>query len=249
MCPRIRSFAKPSRATAVLIAAAAAGASLAALPPTALAGRFDTHRGSDHREYRHDGRNDDRHHDHDGHRDGDQRPRGHLDIHIGAGGPPVICPPPPRVVEERVWVESVCRIVVDRVWAEPVYRTVIDRVWIEPVVRTIPDRKWLPDRYECRDVVRYDRFGRRSTCREYVLVERGHFVDCPRDVIITPGRFEERPRQELISGGRWDTVERQELVCAGHWETRLVEAHAAPPAPRPYEGPFTRIDLRLPLPR
>jgi hypothetical protein len=240
-------LARPARTAAILLAAFAGAAAIVAAPSTALADRFDTRRDNDRHDVRRDddrrdGRRD-RHHDHD-----DRRAGGHVGIRIGAlSPPPVICPPPPRVVEERVWIDPVYRTVCDRVWVEPVYCTVIDRVWIEPVVRAIPDRKWVPDRHEWREVVHYDRHGHRCTSREYVLVERAHFIDCTRDVILTPGRWEERPHQELVCAGRWEMVDRQELVSPGHWETRLVETCPRPaPAPR---GSYARIDLRVPIGR
>src|SRR5688572_9881968 len=85
---------------------------------------------------------------HDDHRDrDDHRARPSIGISIGGhtGGPVVDCPPPARVVHERVYVEPVYRTVAERKWVEPVYRTVTDRVWVEPVVKQIPDRKWVPD--------------------------------------------------------------------------------------------------------
>ncbi len=148
-------------------------------------------------------------------------PRHSIGISIGTrtGGSIIDCdpPPPPRVVHQRVYVEPVYRTVVERKWVEPVYRTVADRVWVPPVVRTIPDRKWVPDHYEWRDVVTYDHYGRRRCERQYVLVARGHFVDCPRTVEIAPGRWDTcAPRQELVCEGRWEECPRQELVSAGY---------------------------------
>ena len=141
-----------------------------------------------------------------------------IGISIGAGSGPAIvdCPPPaPRIVEERVWVEPVYRTVIDRKWVEPVYRTVTERTWVPPVTRTIPDRRWIPDRYEWRDVTTYDHYGRRRYSREYVLVERGHFIDSPREVEIAPGHWDEcGTRQELVSAGHWEDCPRQELYAS-----------------------------------
>jgi hypothetical protein len=239
---------------------------LAALPATALADPGDRDRGERYRDNdRRDSRGDEARRDHDRDRDygkhrdydrnhdrDDHRPRPTIGISIGTrtGGAIVDCdPPPPRVVHERVYVEPVYRTVADRKWVPPVYRTVTDRVWVEPVVRTIPDRKWVPDRYEWRDVVYHDHYGRRRCKQEYVLVERGHFVDCPRTVEIVPGRWDTCTRQELVCEGKWETCERQELVAAGYWTTRPVAVVAPAPPPRHYESSHARIDLRFPLGR
>jgi hypothetical protein len=195
--------------TASRLAAACLFASvLTALPATASADRRD----DDRRRENYDRGERYRRDDYRGHSSG------RVDIHIGGGSAPY-CAPPPRVVEETVWVE-------------PVYRTVTDRVWVEPVVERIPDRTWVPDRHEWRDVVRYDRHGRRYCSREYVLVEPAHFVECTREVVVRPGR--------------WETCTRQELVCAGHYETRPIVV--APPPPVRNDG-FARIDLRFPIGR
>lgn len=179
-------------------------ATLGVLSAPALAGRFDgggtggrnpdrdDDRGRRYERHDRDARSGDRHDDR-----GDGRGVGYVGIQIGGG---TICPPPPRVIEERVWVP-------------PVYRTVYDRVWIEPVTRTEYERVWVTDRYEWRDAVRCVN-GRDIVVRDYVLVEPGHYVDQPRTVVVTPGRFEDRPRQEL--------------VCVGRWEVRTVAVAGAP---------------------
>ncbi|MEA2707553.1 MAG: hypothetical protein QOF78_154 [Phycisphaerales bacterium] len=206
-------------------------AAIAALPETtALAA---DHRGDDRGDrYRRD--------------DNRARPRPSIGISFGGGGI-VERAPEPVAVEERVWVEPVYRTVSERTWAPPVYRTVTDRVWVEPVVRTIPDRKWVPDQYEWRDVVYRDHYGRRCVRQEHVLVERAHFVDCPRTVEIAPGRWDTCTRQELVCEGRWETCDRQELVSAGYWTTRTVIVEHA--RPTRYESSHARIDLRFPIGR
>ena len=234
----------------------------AALPATAHADddRGERYRGGgDRRDYRRD--DDDHHRRYDDRRGGDHdrhgygRDRDHarpsigisIGSHSGGGSAAVDCEPP-RVVHERVYVEPVYRTVTDRRWVPPVYRDVTTRVWVEPVVRTIPDRKWVPERFEWRDVVYYDHYGRRRCKRERVLVERGHFVDCPRTVEIAPGRWDTCTRQELVCEGKWETCERQELVAAGYWTTREVVVQP-PPRPAHYESSHARIDLRFPLGR
>jgi hypothetical protein len=215
--------------------AAVAALPLAALPASAMADhrgydRGDRYRDSDRRDY---GRRDD-------------RPSIGISIGSRTSAPPIIDCEPPRVVEERVYVEPAYRTVADRKWVPPVYRTVTDRVWVEPVVRTTPDRRWVPDRYEWRDVAYRDHYGRRGVRQEHVLVERGHFVDCPRTVEIAPGRWDTCTREVLVCEGKWETCERQELVAAGYWTTREVVVQ---PAPRParYESSHARIDLRFPI--
>ena len=206
---------------------------LAAVPATAFADHRSYDRGERYRHY-------------------DARPSVGISFGTYTGGSIVDCDPaPPRVVHERVYVEPVYRTVVDRKWVEPVYRTVADRVWVPPVVRTIPDRKWIADRYEWRDVTTYDHYGRRRCSREYVLVERAHFVDCPRTIEIAPGRWDTcGTKQELVCEGHWEDCPRQELVSAGYWTTREVVVDAAPP-PRPtrYESSHASINLRFPIGR
>jgi hypothetical protein len=212
-------------------------AALAALPTTALAdhrggGYYD--RGDRYRDYGHGGGGG----------------RASIGISIGAASPAIVdCDPaPPRLVEERAYVEPVYRTVTDRRWVEPVYRTVTDRVWVPPVVRTIPDHKWVPDHYEWRDVVTYDHYGRRRIGREYVLVERGHFIDSPRTVEIAPGGWDTcAPRQELVSTGHWEDCPRQELVSSGYWTTRTVAVAEPAPPPRPVPYSHASISLRFPI--
>lgn len=74
----------------------------------------------------------------------------------------------------------------------PAYEDREVRVWVEPVYRTVTNRVWVADRYETREVDRYDH-GRRERWEERVLVEPAHYED----------------------------VCRQELVCEGHWETHM----------------------------
>ena len=229
----------------VLAKSCCLAAAVLALPVTALADDNDhggRHRGYDRGErYRHYDRRD--------HDDNDRRhgARPSIGISIGSHTGGIVRHEPPRVVEERVYVEPVYRTVVDRKWVPPVYRTVTERVWVEPVVRTIPDRAWVPERFEWRDVVYHDHYGRRRVKQERVLVEPGHFVDCPRTVEIAPGRWDTCTRQELVCEGRWETCERQELVSAGYWTTRQVVVQP-PPTPR-YESSHARLDLRIPIGR
>ncbi|HSV13087.1 MAG TPA: hypothetical protein VLI90_02425 [Tepidisphaeraceae bacterium] len=202
-----------------ILVAAAVGAT----PASALAGRHDDF---DRRDYR----------DHD---------RG--DLRIGLDLPGIVVehrytPPPCDPVETRVWVEPVYRTVCDRQWMPATYRTVCDRVWVEPVTRTVCDRVYVPDRYEWRDVVRYE-YGYRRVARERVLVEPAHYVEQPHQIVVTPGHYQDVQRQELVCDGHWDNVEHQELVTPGHWETReriverpLYEEHAG-----------VRLDLRFPI--
>jgi hypothetical protein len=211
-------------------------AALAALPTTALA----DHRGGGYYD------RGDRYRNYDHGRSGGAS----VGITFGAASPAIVdCDPaPPRLVEERVYVEPVYRTVVDRKWVEPVYRTVTDRVGVPPVVQTIPDHKWIPDRYEWRDVVTYDHYGRRRISREYVLVEPAHFIDAPRTVEIAPGRWDDcTPRQELVSAGHWEDCPRQELVSGGYWTTRTVAIAEPTPRPVPYESSHASISLRFPI--
>jgi hypothetical protein len=118
----------------------------------------------------------------------------------------------------RVWVEPVYRTVVDRVWIEPVYRIEVDRVYREPVVQTVCEKVWCPDRYELRNVDRYE-YGRRVVRRERVLVERGHYKEVHRQVVVKPGCWENVERRVLVCEGHYKTVERREVVRPGHWQT------------------------------
>ena len=129
----------------------------------------------------------------------------------------------PRFEErrKRVWVEPVYRTVTDRVWVEPVYRTVPDRVWRKPEVRVEWERTWVPDRYEVRTITRRDRFGRRVTIREKVLIDAGHHEKRRREVVVRPGFWDVVQRHEMVSEGRWDVVTREEMVSAGRWEWRV----------------------------
>src|SRR5688572_24871212 len=182
---------------------------LAALPATAFAGRFDTHRSRD-RGDRYEHRDDHRGHD----RHDDRKPSGQVGIHIGSGSHGHL-PAPLPVYEERVWVE-------------PVYRDVTEQVWVAPVVRKIEERVWVADRYDWRDVTRWE-YGRRVTRREMVLVDPAHYATVCREVVVVPGRYE--------------TVTRRELLCAGHWETRPTRVVVAPPRD------YFHFDLKIPIGR
>jgi hypothetical protein len=54
------------------------------------------------------------------------------------------------------------------------------------------------------EFVRYDHCGRRTVCRERVLV--------------APAHYEYVTRRVEMCAGRWEAVERQEVVTPGHWE-------------------------------
>lgn len=129
----------------------------------------------------------------------------------------------------RVWVPAVYRTVCDRVWVPARTHVEVQRVWHEPVVEDRCERVWVPDRFEVRDIVSRDRYGRRVVRQERILVERGHYTEVHRQVVVRPGCWENVERQVVDCEGHWDNVERQELVCAGHWEERVVripERHA-----------------------
>jgi hypothetical protein len=242
MVRNLSKFLKASCASAVVLAA------LGASPSSALAGRFDTHRGDD--DHRDRWRHDDRGRDYDRGGYGRGSDGGHLDFCIGGGTRgAVYCPPPPPpppVCEETVWVAPVYRTVCEQRWVEPVYRTVCDRVWIEPVTRTDYERGWIPDRYEWHDVDHYAN-GKRYTSREYVLVEPAHWGDVPHVTVLTPGHYEDRPRQELVSAGHFETVEHQELMVPGHYEVIRPAAVVIERPPARYEESHARIDVRFPL--
>ena len=125
-----------------------------------------------------------------------------IDIHAGPTIERVPASPPPVYEERQV-----------QVWVEPVYRTVTDRQWVPPVYRTVTERVWAPERYEYRDIVRYEG-GWRRIYRQRVCVEPGHYQDVQR--------------QELVCAGHWDAAERQELVTPGHYETRIERVPVAP---------------------
>jgi hypothetical protein len=104
----------------------------------------------------------------------------------------------------------------ERVWVPPIYRTVQERVWVPPVVETVHEQVWVPERVEQREVVRYDRYGRR-------------YVTC--ETIVVPGHYETVTRQVETCPGRWEIVERQVLVREGHWE--YVDRYDVPHRPLP----------------
>jgi hypothetical protein len=160
---------------------------------------------------------------------GDRYGRDRAPVSIGFefGGDPVRRGDDCEVRETRVWVEPVTRTVCDRVWVEAEYRTVCDNVWVAPVTRTVCEHVWIPDRYDCRTVVRRNRHGRLVRCEERVLVQRGHFDTVERVVEVCPGRWETVERRERVRAGGWQTVERQEVVVPGHWETRHERVRVA----------------------
>ncbi len=207
-------FRKFNRILGTTILAAAA---TAALPTAAKA---------DHRDFRRDEWRHDRDWHHDDH--------GHFDIRIGDGE---LCPPP--VYQEQVWVAPVYRTVTQQVWVPASYATVVDHVWVDPVVQRTTEHTWVPDRYELRDVTRWEN-GQRVTTKENVLVEAGHYADVPHDVVVTPGHYEDRPRQQLVDA-HYETVTRQEVVVPGHYE--VVSRVAAAPVHR--DG-FS-VGLRIPI--
>ena len=100
------------------------------------------------------------------------------------------------------WYQPAYETRTTRVWVAPVYRTVCDRVWVAPVTQTVRERVWVPDRYEERQIVRYD-----GWCRS---------VECVR-VLVQPAHYEEQRRLVEVAPGHWQEVQRQELVSAGHW--------------------------------
>jgi len=88
--------------------------------------------------------------------------------------------------------------------------------WREPAYETRTTRVWVPDRYEERQVVRYEGWWRR--------------VECVR-VLVQPAHYEEQSRQVEVAPGHWQEVQRQELVSAGHWEYRQDRIACADPYP------------------
>jgi len=114
------------------------------------------------------------------------------------------------------WREPAYETRTTRVWVAPVYRNVCDRVWVAPVTQTVCERVWVPDRYEERQVVRYEGWWRR--------------VECVR-VLVQPAHYEEQSRQVEVAPGHWQEVQRQELVSAGHWEYRQDRIACADPYP------------------
>ena len=91
-----------------------------------------------------------------------------------------------------------------RVWCPPVYRTVVEKKWCEPVYQTVCEKVWVPDRYEVRQVRRYD-----PRCGWHVCEER---------VLVCAGHYETVERRVCVREGHWDTVERQVCVSEGHWD-------------------------------
>jgi hypothetical protein len=145
----------------------------AALPTSAMAGRYG------------DDRSRDRDRDVRDYRDSDRHDRGRVDVDFRRDSAPA-----PSCETTEVWVE-------------PVYRTVYERVWVEAVVRRDCERVWVPDRYEVRDVVRregrHDVIRREQVLVERghyadvardVVVTPGHFADVPRQELVCAGHFE-----------------------------------------------------------
>lgn len=154
----------------------------------------------------------------------------HLGIEIHIGGDRSARRWVPPVCEERgvqVWVEPVYRTVCDEVYERPVFRTVVERVWREPEYRTTCERVWVPDRYEIREVTRYD-CGRPAIYRERVLVCPAHYEKIERRVVVCEGRYETIERQVPVSEGHYRHIERQELVTPGHYETRTERVEVVP---------------------
>lgn len=100
-----------------------------------------------------------------------------------------------------------------RVWVEPVYQTVTDRQWVAAEYRTVVDHVWVPERYEVRDLPRWD---------------HGHRIIHRERVLVVPGHYEDASRQELVCGGHYEDVQRQMLVTPGHWETHVEPVDVAP---------------------
>ena len=151
-----------------------------------------------------------------------------LDIRIGGDRPTRRwCPGVTEDHAIQIWVEPVYRTVCDQVYEQPVYRTIVDRVYCEPVYRTICETVYVPDRFETRDVVCYDR-GRPYIRTERVLVCRGHNERIERRVLVTEGHYDTVERQVLVSEGRYRKVERQEMITPGHYETRVERVEVVP---------------------
>jgi hypothetical protein len=137
------------------------------------------------------------------------------------------CEPDYAVRESKVWVEPVYRTVCEKVWVEPVYRTVCEKEWRAPVTKVVCEKVWVPDRFECRTVVRRDRKGRVVRHEEHVLVERGHYETVEKVVEVCPGRWETFERRELVCEGHWKTIERRVLVRDGYWDVRRDRVRVA----------------------
>jgi len=124
--------------------------------------------------------------------------------------------------EKRVFVEPVYRTVSDRVWVEPVYRDVCDRVWHEAVYDDRRERVWVDERFEYREVVRFDLCGNRIVCRERVCVEPGHYEERRVRVCVREGYWQDVSRREVVCDGHWKKIERRECVSEGYWTTNTV---------------------------
>ena len=200
-----KPFATPFARKCVLASAALAALGGSALPASAGdRGRYD------HRD-RHD------HRDHRGHHHGHGHDRKRVDVdfnlHIGGGHRRY----EPVYEERRV-----------RVWCPPVYRTVVEKRWCEPVYETVCEKVWVPDRYEVRQVRRYDRHHGWHMCEERVLVCAGHYENVERRVCVREGY--------------WDNVERQVCVSEGHWDYKAERVQVGT---REVYGPLGGLALRI----
>jgi hypothetical protein len=115
----------------------------------------------------------------------------------------------------------------EQVWVPAEYRTVCERVWVEPVTTVRVERCDVPAQYDWRDVIYYDRYGRRHCERQQVLVSPAHCEERSVPVVVCPGHFEEQTHQVL--------------VCEGHWESRSERATAV------IEAPHLRLQIPLPF--
>jgi hypothetical protein len=222
----IKGFTR-TYATKAFLAAAVMGI----IPAAAQADRHDDDRRDNGRYERHDAPAY-------GHHDNGGSVRVGINVGGGSYGRPVY-----QDCATQVWVEPVYRTVIERTWVPAEYRTVVERVWREPVVRRVNERVWVPDRYEDRDVVRCDMYGRRFVSHERVLCEAAHYAFQDRDVVVTPGHYADCPRQELVCEAHWADVQRPVCVSAGHWETRVERVAVVTPR---YDD-HARIDLRIPV--
>jgi hypothetical protein len=119
----------------------------------------------------------------------------------------------------RYWVEPTYRTVSERVWVEPVYRCETERVWVEPVYKTVYEEVRVPERWEVRETVRYER-GRKIVTRERILVEATCVRRVPRRVCVSEGRWDVVEKKVCVSEGHWDVFEKRVCVSEGHWDYR-----------------------------
>jgi hypothetical protein len=130
-----------------------------------------------------------------------------------------------RCEPRRVWVEPVFEERKSQVWVEPVYRTDSVPVFVNERVETRCERVWVEPAYDVREVVRFDRCGRRICSRERVCVREGHWEKVERQVVI-PAHYRHEDQQVLVTPGHYET--RCDRVCVreGHWETVAVDRPA-----------------------